>query len=109
MLTGGAVANDSALPTRRVRWTLPVPAGDDLAAAKEALTARLRADPRVLAEPAPQADVEEWADDRRALAATAWTSAANRAAVQRELLEELGKALDAARRPAADLRAPPHS
>jgi len=97
LLTGGAVANDSALPTRRVRWTLPVSGRDDLASAKEALTARLRADPRVLAEPAPRADVEEWADDRRVLAATAWTSAANRAAVQRDLLEELGKALDEAR------------
>ena len=53
LLTGGAVANDSALPTRRVRWTLPVSGRDDLAAAREALTARIRADPRVLAEPAP--------------------------------------------------------
>ena len=42
MLTGGAVANDSALPTRRVRWTLPVAAGADLTAAKGALAARLR-------------------------------------------------------------------
>ena len=109
LLTGGAVANDSALPTRRLRWTLPVSGRDDLASAKEALTARLRADPRVLAEPAPCADVEDWADDRRVLAATAWTSAANRAAVQRDLLEELGKALDAARRTADDSRAPPHS
>ena len=97
LLTGGAVANDSALPTRRVRWTLPVTGRDDLASAKEALTARLRADPRVLAEPAPRADVEEWADDRRVLAATAWTSAADRAAVQREMMEALGNALDQAR------------
>ena len=94
MLTGGVVGNDSALPTRRLRWTLPVPAGADLAAVKEALAARLRADPRILAEPPPRVDVEEWAADRRVLAATAWTSAADRAAVQRELLEELGKVLD---------------
>ena len=107
LLTGGAVANDSALPTRRVRWTLPVPAGADLAAAKEALTARLRADPRVLPEPAPRADVEEWADNRRVLAATAWTAAADRAAVQRDLLEELGKALDGVGKKAAELRETP--
>ncbi len=42
MLTGGAVSNDSALPTRRARWTLPVPTGADLAAVKAALAARLR-------------------------------------------------------------------
>src|SRR5207248_10914669 len=54
LLTGGAVANDSALPTRRVRWTLAVPPGADLAAARQALADRLRADPRVLSEPAPQ-------------------------------------------------------
>ena len=42
MLTSGPVANDSAQPTRRVRWTLPVPAGADLAAVKEALALRLR-------------------------------------------------------------------
>ena len=97
MLTGGVVANDSAQPTRRVRWTLPVPAGADLAAAKEALTARLRADPRVLAEPAPRVAVEEWAADRPVLAATAWTSAADRVAVQRDLLEELGKVIESVR------------
>ena len=99
LLTGGAVANDSALPTRRARWTLPLSAGDDLATARAALTGRLRADPRILADPAPAVDVEEWADDRRTLAVTAWTSAANRVAVQRDLLEELGKALTGARRP----------
>ena len=93
MLTGGAVANDSALPTRRVRWTLPVAAGADLTAVKEALAARLRADSRVLAEPAPRVVVEEWAADHCVLTATAWTSAADRAAVQRDLLEELGKTL----------------
>ncbi len=99
MLTGGAVANDSALPTRRVRWTLPVAAGADLAAAKEALAARLRADPRVLAEPAPRVDVQEWDADHCVLAATAWTSAADRAGVQRDLLEELGKVVEPKPRP----------
>jgi small conductance mechanosensitive channel len=96
LLTGGPVANDSALPTRRVRWTLTCGARADLEAARQALTARLRAEPRVLAEPAPQVVVEDWAADHRQLAAMAWTASADRAAVQRELLEELGKSLDAA-------------
>ena len=105
LLTGGAVANDSALPTRRVRWTLPVSGHDDLTAAKAAMTDRLRADGRVLDDPPPEAHVEEWGDDRRIMAATAWTTAANRAVVQRDLLEELGKTLDGLRRPAADASA----
>ena len=98
LLTGGPVANDSALPTRRVRWSLPISGRDDLQAVKDALKARLAADPRVLAEPAPEVHVEEWADERRVLAATAWTPSAERAAVQREMLELLGNSLEETRR-----------
>jgi small conductance mechanosensitive channel len=97
MLTGGAVRNLSALPTRRAQWTLPVRADLDLAAVKEALRSRLRADPRVLGEPAPTVLVQEWAEDRRVLAVSAWTATADHLAVQQELLEELGKAVKALR------------
>ena len=99
MLTSGAVANDSALPTRRLRWTLQASAHDDLSAIKDALKTRLSADPRVLADPPPEVYVEEWTADRRVLTATAWTSSAQRAAVQQELLEALGQRLEEMRRP----------
>jgi small conductance mechanosensitive channel len=96
LLTGGPVRNHSALPTRRVQWTLPVPARADLAAVKEALRARLRADRRVLENPAPQLFVQEWAEDRRVLAVQAWVATGDQTAVQQELLEHLGAALTAA-------------
>ena len=104
MLTGGAVSNDSALPTRRARWTLPVPTGADLAAVKAALAARLARTRSILAEPAPFVAVEEWDQDHPVLAATAWTSAADRAAVQRDLLEGLGKVIEAKPRDSSEMR-----
>jgi small conductance mechanosensitive channel len=97
LLTGGPVRNNSALPLRRAQWTLPVPARFDLAAVKEGLRARLRAEPRVLAEPAPQVFVQEWADDKRVVAVQAWVATPDFLDVQQGLLEELGQALQAGR------------
>jgi small conductance mechanosensitive channel len=93
--TGGPVRNNSALPLRQVRWTLPLAASRDLAAAKEALRARLQADRRILAEPPPQVYVQDWADDKRVLAVTAWTATSDYQAVQQDLLETLGTSLQA--------------
>jgi small conductance mechanosensitive channel len=95
MLTGSAVRNNSALLTRRTQWSLPVSAKADLAAAKEALRQRLLADGRVLREPGPAVFVQEWGEEKRVLAAQAWAVTANVAALQQDMLEELGKALEA--------------
>jgi small conductance mechanosensitive channel len=97
-LTGTAVRNHSTLPTRRAEWALPVAADDDLAAVKQALEARLRADQRVLQEPPPQAYVKEWAPDKKTVAVTAWTATADHPAVQQEMLEALGASLEELRR-----------
>ncbi len=97
-LTNNPVRNHSALPTRRAEWTLPLTARDDLAGAKEALRARLRADARILAEPPPQISVKDWADDKRVLTVSAWAPTADYPAVQQDLLEELGTALEQYRR-----------
>jgi hypothetical protein len=69
-----------------------------LAAAREALLNRLRADARILAEPAPQVYVRDWGRDQRTLAVEAWTTAADYPAVQQDLLEGLGEAVEALRR-----------
>jgi small conductance mechanosensitive channel len=98
LLTGGAVRNNSALPTRRVQWTLPVKSGDDLSAVKEALKTRVLTDSRVLRDEAPILFVQDWSDDKRTLVIQAWTHTADYEAVQRELLEALGTALEATRR-----------
>jgi small conductance mechanosensitive channel len=100
LLTGGGVRNFTALPQRRAQWSVPLRAGADLAAAREALLGRLRADPRVLSHPPPRVLVQDWGDERRLLSVQAWTSAADHPAVQEELLEALGLALEALRPPA---------
>jgi small conductance mechanosensitive channel len=97
LLTNGSVRNNSALPTRRVQWTLPVPARADLDAVKEALRTRLLADTRIAPDPAPQLYVQEWGEEKIVLAVTAWTETANYTAVQQELLEKLGKSLEGVR------------
>lgn len=100
LLTNGVVRNNSALPMRRVQWSLPVTPKDHLPAVKEAVRARLRSDGRVLAEPPPQIHVQEWAEDKRVLTITAWTTTADYLTVQQDGLEALGAALDETRRAA---------
>jgi small conductance mechanosensitive channel len=97
LLTSTPVRNNSFLPRRRVHWALPLAAADDLEAAKAALRERLRAEPRLLADPAPQVYVREWALDRRVLGIDAWVDTGDYLAVQQNLLEQLGKALPSAR------------
>jgi small conductance mechanosensitive channel len=97
VLTNGPVRNHSALPTRRVQWMLPLAPGDYVVAVKEAIRARLRADSRILAEPAPQLFVQEWAAEKRGLTVLAWTRTEDAVAVQQDLLEELGSDVEKSR------------
>ena len=98
-LTGGPVRNHSALPLRRAQWTLPLTPQMDLPRVKDALRARLLADARILPEPVPQLYVQDWSSDKRVLAVNAWTQTGNYQAVQQELLESLGLALEGSRNP----------
>lgn len=95
LLTNGPVRNNTILPARRVNWALPVAAAADLAERKEALRARLLADPRVLKEPAPLLYVQEWGLDKHVLAIAAWVATPDYLPVQQQLLEELGRAAGA--------------
>ncbi|HZT79737.1 MAG TPA: mechanosensitive ion channel domain-containing protein, partial [Gemmataceae bacterium] len=95
LLANGTVRNHSALPPRRAQWSFPVKPQDDLARVKEALLARLRAEGRVLADPPPAAYVKEWDLEKRVVAAEAWAAAADWEAVQQNLLEPLGQAVEA--------------
>ncbi|HTU23547.1 MAG TPA: mechanosensitive ion channel domain-containing protein [Gemmataceae bacterium] len=96
-LTNGPVRNNTYLPLRRVQWTLPVSAGEDLQAVKAALRSCLESESRIFKEPPPQIYVQEWTTDRRTLVVTAWTATADYLDVQQEMLEELGKSVEAAR------------
>ncbi len=97
VLTANSFRNTTALPTRRVQWSLPWPAGPELAAVKETLRNQLLADPRIQREPGPRILVQEWGNEKRVLAVQAWTTALDAGAVQEEMLETLGLALDAQR------------
>jgi small conductance mechanosensitive channel len=99
LLTNGPVRNNTYLPSRRVQWLLPVSAGEDLDAVKAALRGRLQAESRIHKEPPPQLYVQEWTTDRRTLVVTAWTATADYLDVQQEMLEELGKSMEALRGP----------
>lgn len=102
LLTNGPVRNNTYLPARRVQWTLPIGAADDLDAIKAALLSRLQTDSRIHKEPLPQIYVQEWAADKRILVVTAWTATTDYLAVQQELLEELGRSVVAAHGPNRD-------
>jgi small conductance mechanosensitive channel len=102
LLTSGPVRNNTYLLERRVQWTLPIAAGDNLDAVKAALLNRLQAEPRIHREPPPRIYVQEWSTDKRTLAVTAWTATADYLEVQQEMLEELGKSAEAARTPNRD-------
>jgi small conductance mechanosensitive channel len=102
LLTNGPVRNNSYLSSRRVQWNIPIGAGDDLDAVKAALRSRLQADARIHKEPPPQIYVQDWAADKRTLAVTAWTATADYLAAQQELLEELGKSVEATHGPSRE-------
>lgn len=102
LLTNGPVRNNTYLPARRVQWTLPIGACDDLDAIKVALLNHLQTDARIHKEPPPQIYVQEWTADKRTLTATAWAATADYLAVQQQLLEELGRSVVAAHSPNRD-------
>jgi small conductance mechanosensitive channel len=95
LLTTGPVRNNTYLPARCVQWTLPIRAGTDLSTAKAALLSRLHMDPRIHKGPPPRIYVQEWTPDKQTLVVSAWTATADYLAVQQELLEELGKSVEA--------------
>jgi small conductance mechanosensitive channel len=98
MLTGGAVRNNSAFPHRRVQWTLAIKPQDELSVVREALRTCLLGRAGVLAEPPPHIHVQEWTDDKRVLAITAWTSPENVDNLRNDTLEELGRCLEDVRK-----------
>jgi small conductance mechanosensitive channel len=94
-LANGMLRNHSALPIRRARWLLPLQPGEDVDAARALLRDCVAADPRIRTDPPVQVYVQDWSLDRRTLAVEAWTVTADLERVQQELLETLGKRLEA--------------
>jgi small conductance mechanosensitive channel len=94
LLMSAPMRNHSALPTRRIQWLLPAPVNRDLGPLKEALASRLLQDARILKQPSPAVLVRDWAMDKQTLAVQAWTASADALAVQEQLLEPLGRAVE---------------
>jgi small conductance mechanosensitive channel len=97
LLTSNPVRNNSVLTIRRIQWNLTVGPGLNLGAARRAIQERLRADPRVKSEPAPDLFVSEWSEEKRTVTVTAWTAPADALAVKQEMLEELGRCVETTR------------
>jgi small conductance mechanosensitive channel len=58
-ITGGAITNFSAMPTRRIEITLSVPGATDMNKARDLLKGILDAEERVLKDPAPAVTISD--------------------------------------------------
>ena len=76
-ITGGAITNFSAEPTRRVDLVIGISYDSDLRKAKQILADILAADERVLAEPAPVIAIGELADSSVNILVRPWVNAAD--------------------------------
>jgi len=76
-IIGGNITNFSAKPTRRVDMVFGISYGDSLHEAKQILEDIIKADARVLAEPAPVITVGELADSSVNFLVRPWVNAAD--------------------------------
>ncbi|MCK9240749.1 mechanosensitive ion channel family protein [Desulfocurvus sp.] len=95
-ITGEIIRNVTANDTRRIDLVVGIGYGDDAARAKAVVAEVLAAEPRVLAEPAPQIAVAELADSSVNLVVRPWVRTDEYWPTRFDLTEKLKTALDAA-------------
>lgn len=88
--------NYSRNPTRRLDVKVVLSGGDDMEGTLAALRATMAKDPRVLAEPAPQAVVSELGDGQATVTLACWTRAADYGEARGALLRTAQRASQAA-------------
>ena len=94
-LSTGSMTNFSAEPMRRVDFTFGIAYGDDVDKAKEVLMKLIKADKRILNEPAePFIAVSELADSSVNFAVRVWAEAANYWGIYFDLNEQVYKAFE---------------
>jgi len=94
-LSTGSMTNFSAEPMRRVDFTFGIAYGDDVDKAKEVLMKLIKADKRILNEPAePFIAVSELADSSVNFAVRVWAEAANYWGIYFDLTEQVYKAFE---------------
>ena len=95
-ILGATIVNLTANPTRRIDLAVGISYADDTARAREVVAGVLAADPRVLADPAPQVAVAELADSSVNLVVRPWVATRDYWDVRFALTEAIKRALDAA-------------
>ncbi|MBN2447305.1 MAG: mechanosensitive ion channel [Phycisphaerae bacterium] len=94
-LTGGAITNYSAQPTRRVDLVFGIGYGDDIDKAKRTIADVFARDSRVLKDPEPTIAVSELGSSSVNIAARPWVNTGDYWAVYFDTLEAVKKAFDA--------------
>lgn len=94
-LSTGALVNFSAQPTRRVDWSFGIAYGDDYEKASAWVVELMKADKRILADPAPFVALGELADSSVNITTRAWVNAADYWGVYFDLQQRFYKGADA--------------
>ena len=95
IITGNVITNNTANPTRRVDLVAGISYDDDIAKAKEILVDLVKADPRILSDPAPKVAVSELADSSINFVVRPWVNTGDYWDVYFALTEQIKVAFDA--------------
>ncbi len=93
---GSSIINHTALDTRRVDMTVGIAYASDLGKAREVIDAALKANPKVLADPAPMIELNAMADSSLNLVVGPWCKTADYWDVFFAVNRAIKEALDAA-------------
>lgn len=93
-ITSGSIVNYSTKDTRRIDLVFGIGYGDDIAKAKQVIEKVIRADQRVLAEPAPQIALSELGDSSVNFVARPWVASGDYWATRFDLIERIKIAFD---------------
>jgi len=88
-ITGGAITNFSAMPTRRIELTLSVPGTTDMNKARDILKALLASDERILSDPPPAVVISDATAGEIKFGVFPHVKNADMGAVQADLLEKI--------------------
>lgn len=94
-ISNSVITNITANPTRRVDLTIGIGYGDDLRRAKDVLERIVKADERILAEPAPAIMVSSLGDSAVNIVCRPWVKKGDWWAVHCDLLEKIKLEFDA--------------
>lgn len=94
-LSTGALVNFSMQPTRRVDWSFGIAYGDDYDKASAWIMELMKADKRILADPAPFVALGKLADSSVNITTRAWVNAADYWGVYFDMQQSFYKGADA--------------